>query len=194
MRARRTPWYYFTIAAILGVFAGALLAYLTKNSTVNLLGSSWLVPIVLVGLGIFVLVLARDVRKFAKGDIKDLNPRRSFNTLVLAKSLEIAGSALTGWYVGQLIIVIPHGDSPYYSEVILECAVSAAAAVFDVIAGIIAEWWCQLPPNEGADNPKAKQRKKMLDAASPKASQPSKVTPHATRERNHHDTRESDEH
>ncbi|MCI1902147.1 MAG: DUF3180 domain-containing protein [Bifidobacteriaceae bacterium] len=169
MKARRTPWHYYVIAFLAGGIAGAGLALLSRNSTVTVLGSSWIVPILLGLLGVLVLVLAWTVHKYAKGELKEIDPRRAFNTLVMAKSLAIAGAALMGWYLGQLFVVIPRGDSPYYSEVILECAVSAGIAFFDLIAGIVAEWWCQLPPNDGPENPRVKQRKKLLDDAAGQA-------------------------
>lgn len=162
MRAQRTPWFYFVIAFVAGALAGAALAFFTRNSSVNVLGSSWIVPVILGLLGVLVLVLAWTVRKYAKGELKDIEPRRAFTTLVLAKSLSIAGSALTGWYIGQILVVIPRADSPYYSEIMLECGISAGLGLFDVIAGIVAEWWCQLPPNEGPEHPKVKQRKNLL--------------------------------
>jgi hypothetical protein len=177
MKARRTPWHYYVIAVIAGLAAGVGIGLVGQNSSVNILGSSWVVPVVLGLLGIVVLVLAWNVRKYAKGEVKALDPRRAFNTLVLAKSLSIAGSALAGWYIGQLMVVLPHGDSPYYSEVILECAVSAGVSVFDVVAGIISEWWCQLPPNEGPENPKMKRRKKMMDAQASKTAPKVSGTP-----------------
>ncbi|MCI1935438.1 MAG: DUF3180 domain-containing protein [Bifidobacteriaceae bacterium] len=165
MKARKTPWQYFVIAGVVGLLGGATLAYVTRNSAVNVLGSSWVVPVILGLLGILVLVLAWTVRKYAKGELKDIDPRRAFNTLVMAKSLSLAGSLLAGWYLGQLLVVLPRGDAPYYSEVILECAVSAGVSLFDVIAGIVSEWWCQLPPNEGPEHEKMKRRKRMLDAS-----------------------------
>lgn len=191
MRARRTPWHYYVIAAVAGLVAGMALAYFTRNSSVNVLGSSWVVPVILGLLGILVLVLAWTVRRYAKGELKDIDPRRAFNTLVAAKSLSIAGAVLAGWYVGQLVVVLPRGDSPYYSEVILECAVSAGIGCFDVIAGIVAEWWCQLPPNEGPEHPTVKRRKKMLDASASqkRAARNESVTPLTPRsapERGHH--------
>ncbi|MCI1983400.1 MAG: DUF3180 domain-containing protein [Bifidobacteriaceae bacterium] len=165
MKARRTPWHYFLIAFIAGLVAGAALAFGSMNSSVNVLGSSWVVPVILALLGILVMVLAWNVHKYAKGELKDIDPRRAFNTLVMAKSLSVAGAALAGWYLGQLFVVLPRGDSPYYSEIILECAVSAGVALFDVVAGVVAEMWCQLPPKDGPENPKVKQRKKMMGDA-----------------------------
>jgi uncharacterized membrane protein YhaH (DUF805 family) len=171
MRARRTPWHYYVVAIVIGLVAGIGLAFFGKDSSVTVLGASWIVPVLLGVLGILVLVLSWTVRRYAKGELKDIDPRRAFNTLVLAKSLGVAGAGLAGWYVGQLLVVIPLADSPYYSEIILECSIAAGAALFDVAAGVIGEWWCQLPPNEGPENPKVKQRKRMAGTATNQSSQ-----------------------
>lgn len=153
MTARRTPWTTLLLAFVIGFVAGSLLALLTRGSSTNLLGTTIVVPIILVLLAIVVLILGWQVRRYAKGKNKKFDVRRGTLTLVMAKALEIVGGILAGWYLGQLLVVVAHPASEWAKSVLVECGVASAAALFDLVAGIIAEWWCTLPPDEGPDNP-----------------------------------------
>jgi DMSO reductase anchor subunit len=158
-KARRTPWYYILISFLAGLVLGILLALLARNSGVELLGASWVVPIVLVILSLVTLYFAWTVRKYVKGETRDLDPKRGVNTLMLSKSMEIVGSILFGWYLGQLIVIVIHPDSSWARRVILECAISAAAALLALVCGIVGEYWCQLPPSDGPENPRVQRLK-----------------------------------
>lgn len=168
MKARRTPWWYYAIALILGLFAGAMLVKLTEHSTYTLVGAPWMVSGLLVILGLVVLCLSWQVRRYAKGDLKELDMNRAVQTLVLAKSLGVAGAALAGWYGGQLAMSLMHVDAEFYSDAAVECAVAAVICLLDMIVGIVGEYWCQLPPKEGPEHPKTKAelRRRELAAAS----------------------------
>ncbi len=157
MTARRTPWTTLLIAFIIGLLAGGLLAATTNNTDVNLLGTTVVVPIILVVLAAVVLVLAWQVHRYAKGKNKKYDIRRAAPTLVAAKALEIVGAILAGWYLGQLGVVALHTASDWARQVLVQCAVAATASVVDLVAGLVSEWWCTLPPDEGPDNPHRKQ-------------------------------------
>ena len=71
--------------------------------------------------------------------------------LMLAKALGMAGAILTGWYAGQLFMCWPHANIPLYSNIIRECIIAGIVCLVDMIIGIVGEWMCQLPPEDGAD-------------------------------------------
>lgn len=161
MKARRTPWWQYVIAVALGLLAGIGLASYGESSGLSLIGAPWIVAILLAVLGVAVLVMALQVHKYANTDPKKrphsfVNPTMAVYTLVLAKALGLAGAALAGWYGGQILMSVGHFEAPFYHDAIIECAVSAVVCVADMIIGIIGEWLCQLPPNEGPENPKIK--------------------------------------
>ena len=58
MRARRTPWWSFVLAAALGVLAGMGLSKYGEISGLPLVGAPWIVPVVLAVLGGVVLYMA----------------------------------------------------------------------------------------------------------------------------------------
>ncbi|PJM74689.1 DUF3180 domain-containing protein [Bifidobacterium simiarum] len=185
MKARRTPWWYYVIAMILGLFAGAMLVKLTEHSAYTLVGAPWLVSGLLVILGLIVLCLAWQVRRYAKGDLKELDMNRAVQTLVLSKALGVAGAALAGWYGGQLLVSLTHVDAEFYGDAALECGVATVICLIDMIIGIVGEYWCQLPPKDGPESPKAKaeQRQRQLAAAGAAASGAANATDERTASR-----------
>ena len=73
----------------------------------------------------------------------------------------LAGAALAGWYGGQIIPTLAHIEGSFYEQAVLECAVSAAVCLADMVIGFVGEWLCQLPPTEGPENPKVKGRQRQ---------------------------------
>ena len=161
MKAQRTPWWYYPLAALIGLIGGILLVKIDEASGLTLIGAPWVVPAVLLVLGIAILASALQIHRYTNTEPAKrsgfIDPTRAVYTLVLAKALGIAGAALTGWYVGQIIMSLSHTDVSYYQRVIVECAVTAAVCLIDMIIGIISEGLCQLPPGEGPENPKMQE-------------------------------------
>lgn len=174
MRARRTPWWSFVLAAALGVLAGMGLAKYGEISGLPLVGAPWIVPVVLAVLGGVVLYMALQIHKYTTKDpvkraqLKPLDPQKAFGTLVACKALGLAGAALAGWYGGQIIMSLPHGEAEFYSQAIIECVVACVVCVADMIVGIVGEWLCRIPPIDGPESPavkKAAQRNRYAAAA-----------------------------
>lgn len=162
MKIRRTPWWYYPVALILGTLCGVGLAILDERMTTSLLGAPWFVDVLLLALGAVVLWLALQVHAYANTDPDKrpsafINPERAVYTLLLTKALGVAGAALAGWYGGQAVMCLTHMEASYYSSAVIECAIAAVVCIIDMIIGIVGEGLCQLPPDEGADNPKLKR-------------------------------------
>lgn len=180
MKARRTPWWCYVLAAALGLLAGIGLAKYGEISGFPLVGAPWIVPVVLAILGFVVLYMALQIHKYTTTDpekraqLKPLDPQKAFATLVSCKALGVAGASLAGWYGGQLIMSLPHGEATFYSQAILECAIAAIVCIIDMIIGIAGEWLCQIPPIDGLESPKMKtatQRNRYAAAATKSATQ-----------------------
>lgn len=114
MKIRRTPWWQYVVALLLGLIAGCLLVQVSESSGLSLLGAPWFVSVVLLLLGIVVLVMALQVHQYATTDpqkrarLKPLDPTKAVYTLMLSKALGLTGAALAGWYVGQILLVLDH--------------------------------------------------------------------------------------
>lgn len=165
MKARRTPWWQYVVALVAGALVGAALAWLDSSSEIAMLGAPWPVTVLLLLLGVTVLVMALNVHAYVKGKRPYLDPQRSVMTLVLSKALGIAGAALAGWYVGQLLVCLPHRGIEYYDGVIVECAAAAVVCLADMVIGIVCEGLCQLPPGDGPESPKAKAQERQAGLA-----------------------------
>lgn len=170
MNARRTPWWHPLIALLLGALAGVGIAMLGEHYSVTLIGAPWFVAVLLIIVGIVVLVLALNVHKYANTDPKKrpntfVNPALAFNTLVLCKALILAGAALAGWYGGQIIPSIAHFEASFYEHAVVECAVTAAVCLIDMVIGLVGERLCQLPPTEGPESPKIEAAARKRDVA-----------------------------
>lgn len=161
MRARRTAWWQYVVALILGLLAGIGLMSIMERTALNLSGVPWIIPLLLLIVGIVVLILALQVRAYIKADRKDrkrLSPSKAVMTLLLAKSLGLASAALAGWYGGQLLMALPHAEASLYATTIRECVWAVIVCVVDMIIGIVSEGMCQLPPNEGPEHPDCRRR------------------------------------
>ncbi len=177
MTVRRTPWWHYVVAFILGLLAGIGLAAISDQTDMSLLGAPWFVVVLLVVLGIVVLVLALQVHKYANTDPRKrpgtwMDPTRAMYTLVLSKALGLAGAFLVGWYGGQILMSVAHIEASYYREAVIECAIACVVCITDMIIGIVSEWLCQLPPEEGAENPRLKraQRQRRMPQAAVRTS------------------------
>lgn len=172
MNAMRTPWWHYVIGILLGVLCGMGVMSLSDRTGVTLAGAPWVVDALLFVLGVVVLALAWQVRVYARTDPRKrqttLDPRKAVYALMLSKSLGIAGAVLAGWYGGQILLCLGHLDAEFYRQVAWQCAVAGVLSLLDMVAGIIGERWCQLPPSEGAEHPRmreAERQRQMAGAA-----------------------------
>ncbi|MBW3088414.1 DUF3180 domain-containing protein [Bifidobacterium sp. 82T24] len=165
MKMRRTPWWQYVVAIVLGTLCGATLVKATEHSAYTLIGAPWLVSLLLAMLGTLVFVMSWQVHKYVKGEFKAMNMDRAVNTLLLAKSLGVAGAALAGWYGGQLIMSLGHLEAEFYSDAALECGVATVICLIDMVIGIVGEHWCQLPPKDGPEHPKTKEAERRRGLA-----------------------------
>lgn len=154
MKAYRTPWWYFALGLLFGFVFGAFLVSITESSAISLSGAPWIVLAVMIIGGIVTFVLAWQTHQYATSNPKERKPfnmQMAVSALMLAKSLGMAGAILTGWYAGQIFVCWPHSDIPLYSNVIRECVIAGIVCIIDMIIGIVGEWMCQIPPEDGAD-------------------------------------------
>ena len=168
MRARRTPLVHYLVALVLGLMGGAGISELGMSTRTDLMGVPWLVSVLLFLLGAAILIMAFQVHRYAKGDRKEMDLRFAVNVLIMSKALGVACAALLGWYGSQALISMGHAGAPYYTRVMQECLVASLVCLLDVMAGAVGEWLCQLPPDDGPENPdrrKKSSRRPMADAA-----------------------------
>jgi hypothetical protein len=101
-------------------------------------------------VAVVVLVLARDVRRAVRGEKptgRRVDPLTAARVAVLAKASAYAGGLLTGWYVAQGIALLTQLTNGRRDRLIV-AALTALACVFLAVAGLVAQRWCRLPPDD----------------------------------------------
>lgn len=114
----------------------------------------WSTPGVMALLAIAVLVVGWPVRRWTRGlRTQPLDPLRAARTVVLAKAAQYAGSLLTGWYVGQVLVIIPSLDVEPRRDMLVRGLVSAAAAALVWVAGWLVERFCRVDRRDDDEPP-----------------------------------------
>lgn len=145
---KRTP--ASTLVAF--TLSGLVIGYLGELSIVTA-GSKALVPpislpVTLVGVAVIVLALAWPIRRAVKGKAtKHLDPFRAMRTAVLAKACSLSGALVFGIGIGIALFVLTRSVLPSGETVWLAIATAIGAAVL-LVAGLIAEHFCTLPPDD----------------------------------------------
>ncbi len=141
----RTRPLTLVIAALVGVASAYGL-----DSLLALRGLAVVVPpislaIALVLIGGVLVALAWPVRRAAAGE-RRIDPFYALRVVVLAKSSAVAGALLAGASAGVLLYLVTRAVVPLGSS--LAAGGTAVAAVLLLVAGLVAEHWCALPPDD----------------------------------------------
>jgi hypothetical protein len=115
---------------------------------------SWGGLVVLVFMACGVVFAALPVRRFLRGHAtKPLNPLRAMRTLVLAQASALTGALVTGWYVAQVLVLIPILDVPSRRAVAIRLAALAAGGVLMAVAGLLAQAMCRVDKDKDRRDP-----------------------------------------
>lgn len=98
-----------------------------------------------LAVAVVVLVLARDVRR------RRLAPLVAARVAVLAKASAYGGALLVGWYAAQAIELLTQLTAGRRTPLIV-AGVSALACAALAAAGLVAQRWCRLPPDDSDDD------------------------------------------
>lgn len=167
MKAQRIRWWEYAIAIVIGLVLGVAVSVFENRGHLALTGAPWPVSAVMVVIGLIIVYMAWQVHRYATAEprrrarMKRIDPQRAVDTLVFAKALALAGALLLGWYGGQIAMAVGHIEASYYRTVVVECAIAAGASLLDMVLGIISEGLCQLPPTEGPEHPRIKERRQQ---------------------------------
>lgn len=141
-----------SIAAVVGVVAWTALRLLEARGGVPL-SVPWTATAGMVVIAVAVLAAGWPVRRWTRGDrTRRLDALRAARTLVLARASAYSGSALVGFYGAQAVLVLPDlAIEPRRDRLVLALAAVLGAAVM-VVAGLVVERWCRLPPDDTEDD------------------------------------------
>jgi hypothetical protein len=124
---------------------------------------SYLAAVAILVVAAVVVVLGWEVRRSVRGErTPPMNPLAAARVAVLSKAGVYGGALLTGWYTALGLSVLDDATGVRRERLLASAAAAVASAVL-VGAGLLAQRWCRLPPDD--DNPQG--RGDDLDVAVP---------------------------
>jgi hypothetical protein len=137
---------------VLLAVAGGALGWLTEMMLVAM-GSRAVVPpltltVTLVALAAVALALAWPIRQSVRGKVRRrVDPFQATRVVVLAKASSLCGALLAGAAAGMFTFlasrpVVASTDSLWLA------AIAAVSALVLMTAGLVAELWCTIPPDD----------------------------------------------
>lgn len=102
--------------------------------------------VAMAAIAVSVLALAWPVRRWNAGRRdRPLDPLRAARAAVLAKAASHCGALVSGWYLGQALVLVADLEIEPRRDRFVLAVVAVLAAVGVVAAGLVAERWCRLP-------------------------------------------------
>jgi len=99
------------------------------------LQTSWISLIVLLFMACGVFFAGLPVRRFLRGQSKkSLNPMRAMRTLVLAQAAALTGGLVSGWYLAQVLVLLPDFDIESRRTLVLRLAAFSAGGALLAVA------------------------------------------------------------
>jgi hypothetical protein len=111
----------------------------------DLPSTSWLAVFIFVALGLGLLLAGRPVKRLVAGQaLRPVNPLYAARVLAMAQAAALAGAAFVGWYVAQILLLVPDADIPSRQQQMLVLGVLALAAAGLAAIGLVVQRWCRL--------------------------------------------------
>ena len=132
------------VAVVVGGASWVVLKLLEEGGR-DLPSTSWLAVLIFVALGLGLLLAGRPVKRLLAGRApRPVNPLYAARVLALAQAAALAGAAFVGWYVAQILVLVPDADIPSQQQQILVLGVLALAAAGIAAIGLLVQRWCRL--------------------------------------------------
>lgn len=128
----------------------------------------WMVIVVIVAMAVGLIIVGWPVgqltrqareeserraegRKPSGQKPKYIEPLRAARIFVLAKAATITGGLFTGWYGASLVILLTGPLLQAHVAQLWPTIAAMGAAILLLVAGVIVEWFCELPPSDDPD-------------------------------------------
>jgi hypothetical protein len=132
------------VAVVVGGASWVVLKLLEGGGR-DLPSTSWLAVLIFVALGLGLLLAGRPVKRLLAGRApRPVNPLYAARVLALAQAAALAGAAFVGWYVAQILLLVPDADIPSQRQQILVLGLLALAAAGIAGIGLLVQRWCRL--------------------------------------------------
>jgi hypothetical protein len=145
-------------AALVGIaIAGAVIGWLLQVGLTTGGAPSFIPPATLYSvlfiLAFGLILLGRPVRRLVRGKARrPIDPFFAMRVLVLAKASSLTGALLVGVAAALAAYAVSRAGSTatpaFWPDVL-----TAVGSLALLIAGLVVEWWCRIPPQDPADGP-----------------------------------------
>ena len=106
---------------------------------------SWLGLLIFVALGLGLYLAGRPVKRLLAGTASHpVNPLYAARVLAMAQAAALAGAAILGWYLAQVVLVLPDRDIPSQQLRILQLGLLGLAAAGLSAVGLLVQRWCRI--------------------------------------------------
>ena len=140
------------IAGLIATGLSSLVLRFVTSGGAEVPSPGWVAIAVMIFLGAGLLVAGWQVRKVRDGRSDgSVSPLRAARTLVLAQSAALTGAVLVGWYVANVLVLLPNADVPSQRGRILPFALHAVVALLLGVSGMVVQRWCRLRPRDDED-------------------------------------------
>ena len=136
------------VAAALTAGLGWLLLDLWSRQGGRTPPQSYAAAVAVLVVAAVVLVLGWEVRRSVRGErTPPVNPLAAARVAVLAKAVVYGGAVLAGWYAALGLAALDDAAG-VRRERLISAGISTAACAVLVVAGLLAQRWCRLPPDD----------------------------------------------
>jgi uncharacterized membrane protein len=137
---------------VLTGLAVLVIAWLVLRSVAGATGlpdPGWVGLAVMLFLGGGLLVAGWQVRKVRDGEAQaHVTPLRAARTLVLGQAGALTGAALVGWYLANVLVLLPDADVQSQRDRIWPYVFHALVALGLSVASMVVQRWCRVRPRD----------------------------------------------
>ncbi|MFC7407067.1 DUF3180 domain-containing protein [Georgenia alba] len=99
-------------------------------------------------LSVVLLRLGQGVRRLVRQEPTSITPIGAARVVVLAKASALVGAALVGYFGAQILVALDNLSAPLPRQVALAAGLSLLACLALVVAAMVVERWCRVPPDD----------------------------------------------
>ena len=143
---RRTAWQRLLAAAAGSTVLTYAILRIAESRGVALLPPPVVSVLVVLLIAGVVLAMGWAVRQYAQGNRPNLDPLVAARTVVLATAAAWTGALLTGWYAGQVLVVVGDLEIAARRDVAEAAGAALVGTVLLAVVGLVVERWCEVKP------------------------------------------------